>query len=211
MPAAHGRASGDCVVAYPTTELTAGQLVNGLTVSQGVTPSPFTGEVLGVLKDGVLPGIDLVMARLDSTAIEEVGGIWQGMSGAPVYAADGRLIGAVAYGLSWGPSPVAGITPFAQMQTSLNRTLPTKVAVGDQSARLLARASGVTRAQAQQGFSGCPRRSRSPGCRPKPRSARPPGPTCPSPRRWPARAAAVTPDEHRHRGRRQPRRHVLHR
>ena len=157
VPAAHSAAaSGDCAVAYPTTELTAGQLVNGLTVTQGVTPSPFTGEVLGVLKDGVLPGIDLVMARLDSTTIQDVGGIWQGMSGSPVYAADGRLIGAVAYGLSWGPSPVAGITPFSQMQTSLNRTLPTKVAVGDHSARLLARATGVTRAQAQQGFSELP-------------------------------------------------------
>ena len=157
VQAAHSAAaSGDCAVAYPTTELTAGQLVNGLTVSQGVTPSPFTGEVLGVLKDGVLPGIDLVMARLDSTTIQEVGGIWQGMSGSPVYAADGRLIGAVAYGLSWGPSPVAGITPFSQMQTSLNRTLPKKVAVGDHSARLLARTTGVTRAQAQQGFSELP-------------------------------------------------------
>ena len=68
--------------------------------------------MLGVLKDGVLPGIDMVMARLDSPTIQQVGGIWQGMSGSPVYAADGRLIGAVAYGFSFGASPVAGITPF---------------------------------------------------------------------------------------------------
>ena len=104
-----------------------------------MTPTAFTGEVLGVLKDGVLPGIDMVMARLDSPTIQQVGGIWQGMSGSPVYAADGRLIGAVAYGFSFGASPVAGITPFSQMQTSLNRTLPTKVRVGDRTAALLAR------------------------------------------------------------------------
>src|SRR4051794_23453729 len=115
----------DCAVATPISSVTAGQDVHGLTVTQGTTPTAFTGKVLGVLKDGVLPGIDLVMARLDSSEIQRVGGIWQGMSGSPVYAQDGTLIGAVAYGFSFGASPVAGITPFAQMQTSLNRKLPT--------------------------------------------------------------------------------------
>ena len=149
-------ATGDCAVAYPVSELTAGQVVNGLTVTQGVTPTPFTGEVLGVLKDGVLPGIDMVMARLDSATIQQVGGIWHGMSGSPVYAADGRLIGAVAFGFSFGASPVAGITPFSQMQASLNRTLPTKVKVGDRTAALLARKTRLTRAQARQGFAQLP-------------------------------------------------------
>jgi hypothetical protein len=150
-------ASGDCAVAYPVAELTVGQVVNGLTVTQGVTPTAFTGEVLGVLKDGVLPGIDMVMARLDSPTIQQVGGIWQGMSGSPVYAADGRLIGAVAFGFSFGASPVAGITPFSQMQSSLNRTaLPTKVHVDDRTAALLARKTDVTRAQARQGFAQLP-------------------------------------------------------
>ena len=61
----------------------------------------------------------MVMMRLSSPEIDRVGGIWQGMSGSPVYAEDGRLIGAVAYGMSWGPSPVAGVTPFADMDTYL--------------------------------------------------------------------------------------------
>src|SRR3712207_2802883 len=55
------------------------------------------------------------MARLASDEIARVGGIWFGMSGSPVYAPDGTLLGAVAYGLSFGPSPVAGITPAAAM------------------------------------------------------------------------------------------------
>src|SRR5262249_26340334 len=47
--------------------------------------------------------------------------IWAGMSGSPVYAADGRLIGAVAYSLSLGPSPIAGVTPAADMYQILTR------------------------------------------------------------------------------------------
>ena len=114
VSAAHSAAAtGDCTAPYPISDVTAGQAVHGLTVTQGTTPSPFTGDGLGVLKDGIIPGIDLVMVRLDSTEIQRVGGIWQGMSGSPVYAADGRLIGAVAYGFAAGPSPVAGVTPFA--------------------------------------------------------------------------------------------------
>jgi hypothetical protein len=148
--------TGDCAVAFPTAEVTAGQAVHGLTVTQGTAPTAFTGEVLGVLKDGILPGIDLVMARLSSTEIDRVGGIWQGMSGSPVYAADGRLIGAVAYGFSFGASPVAGITPFPQMQAALNRGMPRKLAIGGKTARLLAREAGVSRAAAQQGFEQLP-------------------------------------------------------
>jgi hypothetical protein len=121
-----------------------------------VTPTAFTGEVLGVLKDGVLPGIDMVMARLDSPTIQQVGGIWHGMSGSPVYAQDGRLIGAVAFGFSFGSSPVAGITPFSQMQASLNRSLPQRVGVGDRAAAMLARKAGVTKAQAREGFTQLP-------------------------------------------------------
>ena len=168
--------------------------------------------MLGVLKDGVLPGIDMVMARLDSTTIQEVGGIWQGMSGSPVYAADGRLIGAVAYGFSFGPSPVAGITPFSQMQTSLNRTLPKKVAVGDRIGALLARTTGVTRAQAQQGFSELPTPLAVAGV-PAKILDRKTHPALPAQVRHGGRRRARGGDSHghRHRGRRQPRRHLLHR
>ena len=148
--------TGDCAVAFPTAEVVPDQPVHGLTVVRGTEPTAFTGQVLGVLKDGILPGIDLVMARLSSDEITRVGGIWQGMSGSPVYAEDGRLIGAVAYGFSFGSSPVAGITPFPQMQAALNRTLPSKVTVGRKVATLLARQTGVSRAQALQGFEELP-------------------------------------------------------
>ncbi len=106
----------DCPATYPVGELSRDQAVTGLTVSQGTTPDGFTGEVIGVLPDGIAPGLDMVLVRLTSPEIDRVGGIWSGMSGSPVYAADGRLIGAVSYGLAFGPSPVAGVTPAADMR-----------------------------------------------------------------------------------------------
>ena len=157
VTSAHSAApTGDCAVPFPTAEVVPDQPVHGLTVVRGTEPTAFTGQVLGVLKDGVLPGIDLVMARLTSDEIDRVGGIWQGMSGSPVYAEDGRLIGAVAYGFSFGPSPVAGITPYPAMQAALNRSLPSKVTLGRRAAATLARQAGVSRAQAQQGFEQLP-------------------------------------------------------
>jgi len=155
-PAQSAALAGDCAQPYPVTEVTDGQIVDGLTVSDGTTPEPFTGEILGVINDGIAPGLDMVMARLTSDEIGRVG-IWQGMSGSPVYAEDGRLIGAVAYGLAWGPSPVAGITPFEDMDDYLAAgAAPMTVAVGDRAARAIAANSDVTASQASQGFSQLP-------------------------------------------------------
>ncbi|WP_109507036.1 hypothetical protein [Nocardioides speluncae] len=113
------QAAEACPEAFPVADLAADQPVTGLTVSKGTTPDGFTGTVLGVLDDGIAPDLDMIMVRLTSPEIDRVGGIWAGMSGSPVYAADGRLIGAVAYGLALGPSPVAGVTPAADMQKLL--------------------------------------------------------------------------------------------
>jgi hypothetical protein len=126
-----------CPDAYPVADLTAHQPVDGLTVSSGNTPDTFTGTVLGVLNDGIAPGLDLIIVSLTSDAIDRVGGIWAGMSGSPVYAADGDLIGAVSYGFTFGPSPVAGVTPAADMKALLDGSLSSG------SARLMANAKHV--------------------------------------------------------------------
>jgi hypothetical protein len=110
-----------CPEAFPVSELLRDDPVTGLTVSQGTTPEGFEGSVIGVLNDGIMPGLDMVLVRLSSPEVDRVG-IWQGMSGSPVYAADGRLIGAVAYGLAGGPSPAAGVTPAADMQALLSES-----------------------------------------------------------------------------------------
>lgn len=144
--------AGDCASPYPVESLAAGQAVTGKTVSKGTTPEGFTGEVLGVIDDGIAVDQDMVVMRLTSPEIDRVGGIWSGMSGSPVYAEDGRLIGAVAYGLAWGPSPVAGVTPFEDMDDYLAPGTARRVRVSTTQARRIAARTEVTREQAAQGF-----------------------------------------------------------
>lgn len=158
-PAGSAEPAGDCTETFPLANVTKGQTVEGVTVSSGVTPEPFSGEVLGVLESGIAPGLDMIIMDLDSPAIQAAGGIWQGMSGSPVYdATDGRLIGAVAYGLAWGSSPVAGITPFEDMDDYLAAAAvrPGKVEVGKTLAQRIANHTDVTASQAAQGMRQLP-------------------------------------------------------
>ena len=145
----------DCDTPYPVADLTAGAPVTGLTVDTGTVPEGFTGEILGVINDGIAPGLPMIMARLTSDEIDRVG-IWQGMSGSPVYAEDGNLIGAVSYGLTWGPSPVAGITPFEYMDDYMSTAMPAQVNVGDRLAKRVAAETDVTARQARQGMEQLP-------------------------------------------------------
>lgn len=141
----------DCAEAYPLSEVTLDQEVDGLTVSRGTVPTEFTGTVLGVITDGISPGIDLIIADLDSPALDAAGGIWQGMSGSPVYAEDGRILGAVSYGLSYGPSPIAGITPFEAMDDYLAAP-PERVAVPAKIAQRVAARTDVPARAASRGL-----------------------------------------------------------
>src|SRR6478672_4721081 len=159
-PAQSAAPSPDCTP-YAGTP-TKGDAVTALSVTSGTTPQQFTGKVLGVLQDGIAPDLDMVMVKINAPdpatmdGVDGVNGIWQGMSGSPVYAADGTVIGAIAYGLSWGPSWIAGVTPFANMDDYLTDPAPAKVRVGTAAARTIARSSDVTQAQAQQGFTQLP-------------------------------------------------------
>src|SRR5258706_16402406 len=86
---------------------------HGRTVMKGTKVETFQVEILGVLKNP-RPGRDLVLARLSGLGLEKTGVI-AGMSGSPVYI-DNKLVGAVAYAWPFGKEPIAGITPFCQMQ-----------------------------------------------------------------------------------------------
>jgi len=121
----------DCATAADLSTLSAGDPVYGLTVSEGTTPEDFTGTYRGVLKDGIAPGLDMILVELTSPEIDRVGGIWAGMSGSPVYAdtAHTQLIGAVSYGLSTGPSKKAGVTPFGAMNRHLSARFAPQVKV----------------------------------------------------------------------------------
>jgi hypothetical protein len=154
--------TANCPDTYPVADLVAHQPVDGLTVSFGNTPDTFTGEVLGVLNDGIAPGLDMILVRLTSSEIDRVGGIWAGMSGSPVYAADGRIIGAVSYGLAFGPSPVAGVTPAGDMKALVDGGAPAAVGPARHITlplsmqRRLVSAGAATTTQASEGLSRLP-------------------------------------------------------
>ncbi len=113
--------SDPCPAAMPVGELSEGMAASGLTVERGTAADEFSAEFVGVIDDGIAPGMDMIIMDTDSPAIQRAGGIWAGMSGSPVYAEDGRLIGAVAYGLSLSPSSIAGLVPAEHMLELLNR------------------------------------------------------------------------------------------
>jgi hypothetical protein len=158
-PAQSADPVADCGEAFPLSEVAAGDQVDGLTVVKGTTPTGFTGEVLGVLEDGIGPDVDMIMVDLDMPEFASTGGVWQGMSGSPVYAQDGRLIGAVAYGLANGPSPIAGVTPFEEMDDYLKSPATVTASpkrLGAADARIVAKHAGISTARAGQGFRELP-------------------------------------------------------
>ena len=149
-----------CPEVFPLADVAKGDAIEGLTVTSGTVPTGFTGTIKGVLEDGIAPDVDMIMADLESPELDRVGGIWEGMSGSPVYAEDGRLIGAVAYGLSYGPSKVAGITPASAMYALRSKTgapaaPAAKVAIPRRQQAALA-STGVSARQVRGGFSALP-------------------------------------------------------
>ena len=84
----------------------------GRTCFQGNRPEEFQVEILGVLR-GVNPGSDAVLARMSGGPLAQIG-IFEGMSGSPVYI-DGKLLGAVAFSYPFAKEAIGGITPIVQM------------------------------------------------------------------------------------------------
>ncbi len=99
---------------FPLAEVRRGLRGVAYTVFEGVTPEPMGVEILGVLKDAIGPGQDMILARLLGEKPEYTG-VVAGMSGSPVYI-DGRLVGALSYRIGqFSKEPIAGITPIEQM------------------------------------------------------------------------------------------------
>lgn len=123
--------TADCATPYNGSADDFASLVNqpvtGLTVLKGTTPGTFHGTVLGVLDQGIDLDTPLIMMQLGTNGITDgstptdvdkaiaADGVWEGMSGSPVYTADGQLIGAVSTGLSYGNTDIIGITPATSM------------------------------------------------------------------------------------------------
>jgi putative cell wall-binding protein len=116
--AAQSAPPAGCPTPYPVEHIRDGMTATGWTVSRGGTPEPFTVEVVGVQDHFFLHDRSIIVVDTDrpgNDAIHRAGGIWAGMSGSPIYAPDGRLLGALSFGFSFGPSKLAGLTPAQEM------------------------------------------------------------------------------------------------
>lgn len=162
--------SAACPEAFPAADLTLGQQVTGLTTAGSyqrdgvehdstVTPEEFTGTYRGTIDD---PTGDLYVFELSGSRVTHPdgsvdAGIWAGMSGSPVYAEDGRLIGSVSYSFSGTLGSVyAGITPADQLYDLLDdvdaaAATPARIKLSEKEQTRLVK-QGVPARAAQQGL-----------------------------------------------------------
>jgi hypothetical protein len=105
-------ATGTKTEFFKIEDLQPGMKGIGKTCFHGTKPEEFQVEILGVLK-GVNPGVSAVLARFSGGLLDKIG-IFEGMSGSPVYI-DGKLLGAVAFTYTFAKEAIGGITPINQM------------------------------------------------------------------------------------------------
>lgn len=157
-----------CPAPFLAADLTLGQPVTGLTTagsySRGgveqnstTTPEEFTGVYRGSVDN---PTGDLLIFELEGSRITKAdgsldAGIWAGISGSPLYSADGRLIGSVSYGFSGAfGTTFAGVTPAAALYDLLDDEASgararVKLSTGEQKSLVR---KGLPRAAAQDGL-----------------------------------------------------------
>lgn len=99
-----------CPVAYPAAQVVPGLIGTGTSVFDATGPRTFTTRVVGMLEGAIRPGNDLILVELSGPVIDAAGGsVPSGLSGAPVMVGE-RLLGAVAWRVTWGPVRLAGLT-----------------------------------------------------------------------------------------------------
>lgn len=153
--AAPAAAPGNCPTVMAESAIHAGQRGTGWTVERGQTREAFKVRILGVLPDGIGPGVDMIVIKVSdkpgNDMIKRAGGIWAGMSGSPVYIG-GKLVGAVSYGFTNSPSPIGGLTPAEAMVGLLGYQPVAAATAADQARQVqlpsrlaarIARATGV--------------------------------------------------------------------
>jgi hypothetical protein len=108
----------------PLKDVKPGMKGYGLTVFEGTKPDRFDVEIIGVL-DNFRPRQDLILIKTMHPRLD-IAKVVAGMSGSPIYL-NGKMIGAYAYGWTFGREPVAGVTPIRSMLDDLDRPLPNKI------------------------------------------------------------------------------------
>lgn len=121
---------------WQVDEIKTGMKGVGRTVVKGTKIESFGAEVIGVMRN-TNPGRDMILCRLSGLDLERTGVI-AGMSGSPIYV-QGKLMGAVAYAWPFGKDPIAGVTPFEQMERYVasyeardhgDKNRPTRIGLG---------------------------------------------------------------------------------
>jgi hypothetical protein len=128
-------------VTVPVDAVRPGQRGTVRTVLQGTERCDYPVEVLGVARNSLGPGRDLIIVQLLGEEMQRTG-VAAGMSGSPVFV-EGRLLGALAYRIgSFTREPIAGVTPFGYMlEIPAGPEEPPSGAVTD--LRILHRSGGV--------------------------------------------------------------------
>ena len=119
---------------YPLANIKPGQMATAWTVFQGTEPESVPIEIVGVLKNGLGPKVDLILGKMLGKAKET--NVAAGMSGSPVYI-DGKLVGAVSLRMgAFSPDAVCGITPIQSMLeiNALDQSRPSSVGTAAQAA-----------------------------------------------------------------------------
>ena len=148
--ASPGTLTGECPSIMPLADVSTGMRGTAISVVRGRTLSTFGADVLGVLRDGVGPGRDIIIVNLTGTVVAQAGGLWAGASGSPVFFRDpwtgkDKLAGAIAYGLAGGGSTLAGLTPAADMNELL--TLGADVSAASKPVRIPTRLASTISAE----------------------------------------------------------------
>jgi hypothetical protein len=95
-------------------EIRAGMKGEVWTVFRGTRPEPFAVEVVGVIRNALGPGKNMILCKLTDPRVQKMGA-GAGMSGSPLYI-DGRLAGALSYQLQrFETVPHAGFTPIEDL------------------------------------------------------------------------------------------------
>src|SRR4051794_39863830 len=130
---------------YPIDQLTDGMQATGWTVLKGTQPESFGVKILGVLKDAIAPGDDVILVRAHGSNIDAIGGMGPGFSRSPVYIND-QLVGSVSYGLG-GDAHYGALTPGQELVDILmnprarTATSATRVSLTRADRRIIARDS----------------------------------------------------------------------
>lgn len=99
---------------FPEDQLRPGMTGQVVTVLAGAVPETIPVEILGVIDNGIGPGVNLILGRLQGET-GQFKGVAAGMSGSPVYI-ENRLVGALSYSIgALAKEPVCGITPIQHM------------------------------------------------------------------------------------------------